>query len=214
MTGFECYETYIAIKIHFSSETYDAVKFKGKVRASVKSFNRRNDIHVFEKIASRYKKDELILFFIANFIHDNTYIRNLLNEDANERYKELQKTLQSMSYIFNNDFDYILSYIKTHDLAFDDIFFGDTNDYPILLKMALYKEIHIETFIILNKVLNFIPDFDKRIQEQYIWPAFKNKVIKYGKFIDADTEKYLDILKSKIKEYGEMNDLSPTGAII
>ena len=211
MTGYECYETYIAIKIHFSSETYDAVKFKGKVRASIKSFNKRNDTYVFEKIATRYKKDELVLFFIANFIHDNTYIRNLLNEDANEKYKELQKTLQSMTYIFNNDVDYILSYIKTHDLAFDDIFFGESNDYPILLKMSMHKEIHIETFIIMNKVLNFLPKFDKRIQEKYVWPAYKNKVIKYGKFIDADMDKYLLMLKEKIKEYANLNDINPAG---
>ena len=201
MTGYECYEIYIAIKIHFSSETYDAVKFKGKVRANSKSYMNRNDRYIFEKLATKYKKSEIILFFVSNFVEDNKYVKDLLNEDANERYMELQKTLQSMSYIFSNDMDYIFSYIRTHNLVFDDLFFGEVNDHPILLRMALHKDIHLETFVIMNKVLDFIGDFDKRIGENYIWPDFRNKTIKYGKFIDADKNKYVQIMRDKANEY-------------
>lgn len=208
MTGYECYEIYIAMKLHFSSESYDAIKFQGKVRANAKSFNKRNDTYIFEKMGKKYKKDELIMFFIANFVDDNKYIKDLLNEDANERYKEMQKILQSMSYVFSNDVDYILSYTKTHNINFDDLFYGESNDYPILLKMAMQKDIHLETFIVLNKVLNFLPDFDKRIRENYVWPDFRNKFIKYGLFINADKEKYLKILKDKIKEYSEEVDIN------
>lgn len=201
MTGYECYEIYIAVKIHFSSETYDAVKFKGKVRANSKSYMNRNDRYIFEKLSTKYKKSEIILFFVSNFVEDNKYVKDLLNEDANERYMELQKTLQSMSYIFSNDMDYIFSYIRTHNLVFDDLFFGEVNDHPILLRMALHKDIHLETFVIMNKVLDFIGDFDKRIGENYIWPDFRNKTIKYGKFIDADKNKYVQIMRDKVNEY-------------
>jgi len=203
MTGYECYEIYLAMKLHFSSEKYDAVTFQGKVKANMKSFNKRNDTYIFEKMAKRYKKDELIMFFIANFVEDNKYIKDLLNEDANERYREKQKIIQSMSYVFSNDVDYILSYIRTHELLFDDLFFGERNDYPILLKMALQKDIHLETFVILDKVLDFLPDFDKRIRENYVYPEFRNKAVKYGKFLHADPEKYMGILKQKIKDYSE-----------
>lgn len=203
MTGYECYEIYIAVKIHFSSETYDAVKFKGKVRANAKSFNRRNDKYIFEKLSTKYKKNDIILFFVANFVEDNKYVKDLLNEDANERYMELQKTLQSMSYVFSNDIDYIFSYVRTHNLVFDDIFYGAIGEYPVLLRMVMHKDIRLETFVIMNKVFNFIDDFDSRIQENYVWPMFKNKTIKYGKFIDCEREKYIKIIREKSDEYSE-----------
>ena len=88
-------------------------------------------------------------------------------------------------------------------MVFDDIFYGTLGEYPILLKMAMHKDINLETFVILNKIFDFVDDFDNRIQEKYIWPMFKNKTIKYGKFIDAEIEKYVKIIRDKADEYRE-----------
>ena len=68
MTPFDAYRTYLALKNHFSKPNYDYIKYAGKTRASIESFNKRKDRYWYEKL-SRQKSDEDIKnFFIANFV--------------------------------------------------------------------------------------------------------------------------------------------------
>ena len=43
MTGFEVYKLYLALKLHFTSETYDYFQYGGSAKASQKSFDQRKD---------------------------------------------------------------------------------------------------------------------------------------------------------------------------
>ena len=38
MTGFEVYQMYLSLKLHFTKDDYDFFKFNGKTRASQESF--------------------------------------------------------------------------------------------------------------------------------------------------------------------------------
>jgi hypothetical protein len=49
MSAFEVYKDYLALKNHFSNKNYDYFKYKGKVRTSIDSFNKRKDKIFFEK---------------------------------------------------------------------------------------------------------------------------------------------------------------------
>jgi hypothetical protein len=68
-------------------------------------------------------------------------------------------------------------------------------DYPVLLTKALRKEISIETLVILNKILNFFPMWDKKITDTIRWPDFRRKCEKYASFLSQDEIKYKLILK-------------------
>jgi hypothetical protein len=41
MTEFEVYKMYLALKLHFTTEKYDVIEQKGKVRASKQAFAKR-----------------------------------------------------------------------------------------------------------------------------------------------------------------------------
>ena len=41
--GFDSYQLYLGVKLHFNSESYDFIKYNGKVKADLPSFLKRND---------------------------------------------------------------------------------------------------------------------------------------------------------------------------
>ena len=56
----------------------------------------------------------------------------------------------------------------------------------------------IETFIILDDVVNFVPKWNKQIKEKIIWPNYLKKVQKYSPFLEVDKTKFRDILRKKL----------------
>ena len=116
-----------------------------------------------------------------------------LTEQADIAYKDWQKRIQSLSYMFSNDIDKLLN-----EHQFDDLFKVESGQHPILLKMCLAKYIMIETFIIINDVVNFVPRWNKQIKEKIVWPEFRKKVQKYSPFLEVDKTKFRTILRKKL----------------
>ena len=82
-------------------------------------------------------------------------------------------------------------------MTFDDIFKIANNDnWPLIVNLAIKKEISLETFIIMNKVLNFMNTMGKNIEDEIIWPEFKRKCIKYSSFVQVDLNKYKKSMKN------------------
>ena len=48
--GYNAYKTYVALKNHFKSDSYDYFKYKGKARVKEETFLKRKDKFFFEKI--------------------------------------------------------------------------------------------------------------------------------------------------------------------
>ena len=95
--------------------------------------------------------------------------------------------------MFNNDIDKLLD-----EHEFDEVFEVKDGQHPILLKMCIAKYLMIETFIILNALVNFVPRWNKQISEKIIWPEFRKKVQKYSPFLEVDKTKFRTILRKKL----------------
>ena len=65
----------------------------------------------------------------------------------------------------------------------------------------LRNEITIETVVILNKFLNFIPKWDQKISDEFIWPTVKNRIVKYEPFLEYDKTKFKNTLKNCMDEF-------------
>ncbi len=193
MNGFDVYKLYLAIKLHFTTDSFDYFRCNGKSRASLQSFEKRKDVYFFKKLATKFSQEELIEYFVANFTTDeNTWIGNISKVENTKIYPVWKEKIQSMSYIFQNDIDFLLK-----ESSFEDIF-KVTATHPIIIKKYLSKEITLETLVILNKLLSYIKDFDKQITDPLIWPELKRKVVKYEPFLSVDKSKYRKILLSKL----------------
>jgi hypothetical protein len=195
ITGYETFELYQGLKLHFTSDSYDYFKYGGKSKVSVNSFEKRKDKYHFHKLSRKHtQREEMMSFMVSNFVDDDkTWAGSLLQEEAELSYSKHQKVLQSLAYKFESDcknlFDGVVSpndILKTN------------GDYPLLLTKSLRNEIEIETLCILNSLLGFFPMWTKNIADTIRWPNYRKKVVKYASFIPLDTVKYNNILRKVI----------------
>lgn len=198
ITGYEAFELFSSLKLHFTTDSYNFFKYGGKVKTSPSAFDKRKDKYYFHKLSRRLpSREDLRDFLVANFLEDeNIWIGNLLTEESETIYRTRQKVLQSLSYTFENECSKIFGSLDNPN----QILICENGDYPILLKMALRKEIQIETLCILNSVLNFLPNWSKRVGDTIRWPDYRRKIIKYADFLPKDVIKYKFILKKVIEE--------------
>ena len=114
--GYDSYQLYLGIKLHFYSEDYDFVKYNGKVKADINSFLKRKDKFQFGKLFKNHK-EELKDFFIANLSVKDQWAGDLLNEDAIRVYKDWKKRKQSLTYVFDTQVSDLLRK-KKHQSSF------------------------------------------------------------------------------------------------
>ena len=198
ITGYEAFCTFQSLKLHFTSDSYDLFKYHGKSKISVDSFENRKDKYHFYKLSRRLSnKDELVLFIVANLLHnDNLWVGDLLTEESETIYRARQKILQSLSYTFENDCRILFEGTDNPN----DILQSDDGDYPRLLVKTLQGVTQIETLCILNSILNFFPMWSKKITDTVRWPNYRRKVEKFAAFLSFDDVKYKSILKKVINE--------------
>lgn len=193
MNGFEVYKIYLSLKLHFSKDNYNFFLFNGKSRASLASFEKRNDKYFFKKLALKYDANTIIEFFVSHFIHDDKFWIGNISLQNSKIYSEWKNKIQSLSFKFSNEVEELVNL----EPNFDKIF--ETNGgHPLLIKQYFSGQLSLESLVILNKVLNFVPVFDKQIKDPVVWPDLKRKVVKYEPFLSIDTPKYKKILYDKV----------------
>ena len=188
MTPFESYRTFLAVKSHFTTDSYDYVKYNGKVNVSSTSFETRKDKYQFYKL-SKHKNP--LQYLVANFVDgDLKWIGDLFDDKSEKVYADWLKRQQALSYIFEQDLNKLLT-------SFDDNVIVKNGQHPYLLKQYLRREISIETIIILNDILGFFGHWNKKIEDGVLWPSIYKKLSKYKPFFHYDMFKCRKILKDK-----------------
>lgn len=111
--GFDAYEMYHGLKLHFTSK-YDYVKYGGKTKVSKDQFMLRKDKYTFYKLSRKYKREELFGFYVSNFLKNpKVWVGELLMEDADSEYKLWLRVQQSLSYIFDQNLQFLFDQVET-----------------------------------------------------------------------------------------------------
>jgi len=196
MTGYEAFCLFQAIKLHFTSKSYDFFKYNGKSNITMTTFEMRKDKYHFYKLSRKYPNKEVLTdFLIANFlVKDKIWVGDLLLEEADIAYVEHQKVMQALSYKFENDCRLLFE-----DVANPNDVLITNGDYPILLTKTLRHEVHFETLCILNQVLKFLPYWNRKITDTIRYPEIAKKIVKYTAFLPMDEVKYRNIIKKVIQ---------------
>lgn len=196
--GFSAFALYNAIRLHFTSDSYDFFKYNGKTNVSKSSFSSRKDKYTFYKLSRKYNLEDLKYFYISNFLEKNVnWVGDITGPDGEATYKEWQSRYQSLTYNFEQD---IISVLEKGE-SLDSMFKVTDGQYPLLLNEVMQRNITIETFVILNDLLNFFPMWTKKINDTIIWPNIKRKCEKYTPFLNYDKVKFKNIVKQSVKEY-------------
>jgi hypothetical protein len=196
VTPFDCYQTYLSLKNHFTKEKYDFFQYGGRTRASVSAFNKRKDKYWFEKLSRQKKDEEVRNYFIANFCSSDSpekiWIGGLIKEGETE-YQNWLKRNQSLTYLFTEQSNELFSERKLEDV------FDCSKGHPTLLKKYLGGKISLETLVIYDRIFEFRQKFDKQLDDP-IWGSVSLKLKKYEPFLNIDVQKHKQILRSIICE--------------
>ena len=195
MTPFEVYTCYLSLKNHFTKENYDYFKFNGKTRASITAFNKRKDRYFFERTSRKKTDEEVKAYFLANFVEcddpQGLWIGNIIQE-GEDRYQNWLKKSQSLTYLFKEEIEKFFT--KEN---FTTLFETNTTGHPDVLKLHLSKEISLETMVILDLILEYVKNFDKKLQDP-IWEFYSKRIRKYKPFINIDVSKCRTILRNQV----------------
>lgn len=191
MTPFQVYVDYLALKNHFTTEWYDYIKYNGKTKANVESFETRKDRMFFEKLARHRDPHNLML---ANFVNDNkVWARDLAySPDCENTYIEWLKKTQAIVNTIRNDLGHF-------NEDFNSNFVVEGNSHPKCLQLYLGGDICRETFTVVVDVTGCFKYWDKKLADDFMWQDTKIGYQKYLPFLKYDRAKVKQTLRERFE---------------
>jgi len=198
LTAFDTYALYLALKQHFTQDSYDYFKYHGKTRANKESFLQNRGRYQFQKLSRMYGDEEMKDFLVANLLKDKTWVGEFLEDDANDNYLAYLRRKQSLAYTFTNEIDEFFNQ-EPPEVAFK---VGEGyRSLPPILNFIMCGAMSPETFVILDRFIGFSSVLDKKLPDDYLWSKYRKLPQKLHPFLSYDTDKMKNILKEKINEY-------------
>lgn len=185
INGFQAYQIYNALRLHYSSENYNAYQYNFKSNVSINSFEKRRDKYFFHRLAKKHTIDSIKDFYHANFIEGKKWI----GEMEEKYYNERQSRLDSLTYRFKSDIN------KLSDYSFDELCTCNQGQNK-LLDWLDRGDISIETVAIIDKLVNFIKPLLSSLNDPLHMKKDKAMmVMKYKEsLVNINREKIKDII--------------------
>lgn len=186
--SYKTYQTYLALKSHFYTKSYDVFKYKGKVKSKYDSYQNRRDKSIFEYLSKKFNSDQLVEFFLSNFLESKN--GGLYDDNAKLVYVEWKKRIENLSYLFKEDLKKILSKNKNVEKSLEFV----DNQHSNIIKMYLGKKIMLETLIILDMIYDYKDEYDEVLKNDIVWEELSLKMKKYKPFLNLDKEKFIELV--------------------
>lgn len=189
MTTFEAYRIYLALKLHFTTDSYDIRKTKGRVKAQQKTLEKNFKLmNELKKLKNKYNEQDFIDYLVANFISGDKY-GGIYNPDSAEVYSSWLSIQESLSYKYEQD----LHELANHGIENVKDLWDCKDGHPLLMKRYFGKTCNLETLVILNKLYRFVDEIDEQLIFDPVWSSVSKTIHKYSPFVKIDKEKFTTI---------------------
>lgn len=190
MEGMHAYQTFIALKLHFTTDSYDYIKYNGKTRPiTEEALKKRKDYNHLRRVERKYA-DNIVDYIVANFVSGQSglWTTNFSSLQCEKNYVDWKQRHSEFPKLFKADLAKISAeWNKSLQVV--------NGGHPPLLKQYLGKKIHIETVIAMNEILNFLPYWDKQIQDTVIWADVSRMIKKYRPFVKFNLTEVKSIMR-------------------
>ena len=155
MNGFQTYQIYNALKLHFTTD-YDAVKYNFKTAVKRDTFEKRRDRYFFEKLSRRFTKEKLIHYYTSNLIEDpNIWIGDM----KDDTYSNYIARHDKLTYMLSQDMSKL-----SDKYSFDEICTTKDDSNP-LLEALRAGEISHESVVLVDILVNFLQKLKKDLSD-------------------------------------------------
>ena len=190
--SFDVYLKYLALKRHFTTESYDFHKYHGEVKASYDSFQTRKDAYFFYKLSKTRHWSDLM---IANMIKDpNIWVRDLCEDSAEQTYAEWKRKTDGLTHHFNGE-------LKKLKPNLQDNFVVPNGGHPHIVSLLLRNQISLEFFTILTHITNVFPYWKQQMEYDVVVQDIIKMASKYYPFLNIDKKKFTGLLKTFVEEH-------------
>lgn len=186
--AFNAYVKYLAFKKHFTTDSYDYVKYRGKVKASFDKFRTRNDAFFFNKLALKEDYENLIMSNVI--VKPEVWVRDIVDMEGEDRYTSWKKKIDSLSYLFKTEL------LELKD-DYKENFISQNGQHPYIMTLYLQKKISLETFTILCSAANIFPYWEKIILDKFVACDIIRLARKYRPFLAIEEVRYTTLVKDR-----------------
>lgn len=187
---------HLAVKLHFTQNNYDLLRFRGKVNtASLKEPSK-----LYKSLASKYPIDkELRGLFVAACVAGFAYkyVDWYLTDDAKQVWLNWLRRTEGLSELIRSESEIIVRFRASEGLSLRQMLepVDNSRSFPPLLDLYLEAKISPETVIVYLTVFNYFARWDRKISDQYVWPSVSLLFRKYAILLQIDLNKMAAIIK-------------------
>ena len=184
------------MKLHFTNKNYDYFECNGKGRAKESTYQQRNDFYFFETLARKYSDQEIKEFLLASFVEAEDPTKVWIGDiktSGRDRWLVWAKRQQSLSYIVKQDLDTVAQHLEATSTSFNNLF-ETLGGHPPLLKLYIKRRISLETLIIIDMVIQYTRNWDKKMSDP-LWEQLSFKIKNYRPFLSISTMKFRKLMK-------------------
>jgi len=197
--GFKVWKLYMAVKLHFTTNSYNVFNNRGHVKGARDTFYARNDRFIFEKLARKFPTErDIIQYFVANFAYGNQeVVYEPSTGDSN--LITWNKRKQSISQVFESDLHTILLHLEKNGMTEKHLYEGNP---PELFKLYLGGYVTVETMVILNSFADYLTTL--KLQLNLLWAEECRIIDKCKGFVKFDKDRLLQVYQTFKQETVEL----------
>ena len=199
---FKAWKTYHGMYLHFTS-TYDYFKYFGNaswgtVTSMEKYFAKFEHQTGFSWqrgfFTSLGKKFDIELDLIYYYLSQMTRSKMYPTEFLDDYFDEYKNKMDSFSLHLQRNMKAVVEYMNEYDMKFNELFECDGINHPPILKLLLGGDISLETFTVLDIILDFTKILDKKLIDP-IWRDQKALCYNYKPFLEVNVNEKRKLIK-------------------
>jgi hypothetical protein len=123
-------------------------------------------------------------------VKPNAFIREIVEQDGEDRYFEWKKKTDSLGRVFKEDLN------KLED-DYQQNFVSNNGQHPHVMGLYVQRKITLESFTILTNLSNIFPYWDKEIVDKIVARDIIRLSKKYRPFLNIDEKKFKSIIRER-----------------
>jgi len=184
MNGYDTYRVYTALNLYFFGK-YDYFKYGDEVKGIAKRYENASDKvkFMFDRLGKKfYDRPDMENYLVSNLIGRQKgigFVGEVLGAEPERIYKEWLGRTQSYEYLFISEIKRAMQEVDN----FNQLFLVGDGQHPEIFKAVVRGDVSLETFSLLNLILDFVPNIDAQLIDDGSWNSLGQKAVRYTPFL-------------------------------
>ena len=204
---FRAWKTYHVMYLHFTG-SYDYFKYFGNASwgtiTSMEKYFAKFEHQTgfswqrgfFTSLGKKMTKEHDLIYY---YLSQLTRGKNYPSEFLDDYYDEYRIKMESFTLHLQRNMKVVIEYMKEYDLKFNELFECDGINHPPILKLLLGEDISLETFTVLDIILDFTKIVDKKLIDP-IWRDQKTLCYNYKPFLEVNVDEKRRLIRKVLNE--------------